>query len=131
MRGVEIELDALDDLILGRGVRRGRHRIPEGLFGPLERRLSALGFAPVLVVDLEVPPGTRIPAWHLAPPLADFGNVFWEVFTDRFRRKLFGSEVRNAKGDWDVLLTASSKRPIWANPLLAERYDDSRPVGMY
>lgn len=128
---MEIDDVILDDLILGRGVKRGRHHLPDEVFEALERRLSALGFSPGPVASLDFPVGVRLPAWLLAPPVADFGTVFWEVFTDRARRKLFASEVRNRKGDWDVVVPAGSRRPIWTNPGLAETYDASRPVGMY
>ena len=80
-------------------------------------------------VEIEV--GVRVPAWLVRPDLADFGTVFWELFTDRVRRKLFGSEVRNAKGDWDVQIAASSPIEVWAGLHLAESYDPSRPIGMY
>lgn len=128
---MEIDDEVLDDLILGRGVRRGRHLLPEPVFPVFERRLRALGFAPATVAELDLPLGVRLPAWLLAPPVADFGAVLWEVFTDRSRRKLFGTEVRNAKGDWDVVIPAGSRRLVWACPGLAESYDASRPVGMY
>ena len=80
-------------------------------------------------VEIEV--GVRVPAWLLRPGVADFGTVFWEIFTDRVRRKLYGSEVRNAKGDWEVQIPPSSALRIWAGLRLAETYDPSRPVGMY
>ncbi|KAA0250519.1 MAG: hypothetical protein EDX89_22705 [Acidobacteria bacterium] len=128
---MEIDEEVLDDLILGRGVRRGRHLLLEPVFPALEGRLRALGFVPATVGELDVPLGVRLPAWLLSPPVADFGAVLWEVFTDRSRRKLFGTEVRNAKGDWDVVILPGSRRLVWANPGLAETYDASRPVGMY
>lgn len=122
---------ALDDLILGRGVRRGRHAIPDGLGPCFAARLEALGFVETTVGAVEVAVGVRVPAWLVAAGVADFGWVFWELFTERSRRKLFGSEVRNAKGDWEVQLSPSSPRLIRAGLGLAETYDASRPVGMY
>ncbi len=122
--------DALDDLILGRGVKRGRHHLGPAA-AAFRARLSVTGFVEtrVAAVDLEV--GVRVPAWLLRGATADFGTVFWELFTDTFRRKLFGSEVRNAKGDWDVVLPTSSLETVWVNEALAESYDASRPVGMF
>ena len=122
---------ALDDLALGRGVRRGRHELPAELFPVFEERLAALGFRPTTVGQVDIEIGTRVPAWRLTPPVADFGTVFWEVFTPRARRRLFGSDARNAKGDWDVQLYPTSPETIWANLDLAERYDASRPIGIY
>lgn len=124
------QLDALDDLALGRSVRRGRHLLgPEA--GAFVERLRVLGFVPLAVGAIDVNVGVRVPAWLVRGETADFGTVFWEVFHDRARRKLFGSEVRNGKGDWDVVLLASSREPVFAALTLAESYDASRPVGMY
>jgi hypothetical protein len=122
---------ALDDLILGRGVKRGRHELPPEVFPLFRERLVACGFAPTVVGSVQIPVGVRVPGWLLHPPLADFGTVFWEIFTPRKKRKLFGSEVRNRKGDWEIQLSPGSEVTIWINDSLAERYDISRPVGMW
>jgi hypothetical protein len=122
---------ALDDLILGRGVKRGRHEIPPETFPLLRERLVACGFVPTVVAGVDIAIGVRVPAWLLRPPLADFGTVFWEIFTPKKRRKLFASEVRNRKGDWEIQLSPGSEVTIWVNDSLAERYDASRPVGMW
>jgi len=126
-----LEALALDDLILGRGVRRGRHELPRAVEPLFLERLAALGFTETTVAGVEIDVGVRVPAWLLRPGVADFGTVFWELFTDRVRRKLFGSEVRNAKGDWEVQVSPSSRRRIWAGLHLAEAYDASRPIGMF
>jgi hypothetical protein len=125
------EQTALDDLILGRGVKRGRHELPPGAFPLFRERLVACGFAPTVVAAVGIEVGVRVPAWLLRPPIADFGTVFWEVFTAVKRRKLFGSEVRNRKGDWEIQLSPGSETTIWVNDSLAESYDASRPVGMW
>jgi hypothetical protein len=67
----------------------------------------------------------------IASGQADYGTVFWEIFTDWVRRKLYGSDVRNAKGDWAIQIPPTSPSRIWAGLHLAENYDTSRPVGMY
>lgn len=131
MTGDAAEVDALDDLILGRGVKRGRHELSPEALALFRDRLAALGFQPTSVGAVDIEVGTRVPAWVLRPPFADFGTVFWEVFTDRKRRKLFGSVVRNGKGDWDIQLNAQSAETIHAKPALAESYDATRPVGIY
>jgi len=122
---------ALDDLILGRGVRRGRHTIPEELLALFPERLAALGYAPTTVKDVAIEVGTRVPAWLFRPPVADFGTIFWEVFTQRAKRKLFASQVRNAKGDWEIQLYPTHADLLYANLALAETYDASRPIGIY
>lgn len=128
---MDIDVAALDDLILGRGVRRGRHELPAEAVGMFQIRLKALGFAPTTVGAVDIDVGVRVPAWYLRAPFVDFGMVFWEVFTPRAKRKLFGSEVRNEKGDWDIQLYPASKEVIWANRDLAESYDATRPIGVY
>ena len=126
---------ALDDLILGRGVKRGRHALPPEAVGPFRERLAALGFVPMGVGEIDVPVGVRVPAWLLRENVADFGMVFWEVFTERAKRKLFGSEVRLTEGahagDWEIQLYPNSQETVFANPALAETYDASRPIGVY
>ena len=124
-------VSALDDLILGRGVKRGRHTIPPELIGLFPERLAALGFVPATVKEIAIEVGTRVPAWLFRPPVADFGTIFWEVFTERAKRKLFGSEVRNAKGDWEIQLYPTHAETLFANPALAETYDAGRPIGIY
>ncbi len=125
------EVEALDDLILGRGVKRGRHELPPDVVPLFLARLAVCGFVPSLVSDVSIEVGVRVPAWLLRPPLIDFGTVFWEVFTDEKRRKLFGSEVRGPKGDWEIQIPPFSRETVWAGLAHAERYDASRPVGMY
>ncbi len=122
---------AIDDLILGRGVRRGRHEIPLPLAALVRERLSACGFVETRVADVRIEVGVRVPAWLFRPPILDFGTVFWEVFTETKRRKLFGSEVRNRKGDWEIQIASSAPETFWAGLSFAERYDASRPVGMW
>lgn len=131
LTGVSDERLALDDLILGRGVKRGRHALLPGLEPPFRARLAALGFVETTVAAIDIEVGVRVPAWLVGAGVADFGTVFWELFTDRTRRKLFGSEVRNAKGDWEVQIPPSSPRRLWAGLHLGEAYDASRPIGMY
>ena len=128
---MDADLSALDDLILGRGVKRGRHQLPPEIFPVFRERLVSCGFVPTVVGAVEIEVGVRVPAWLLRPPLADFGTVFWEIFTPAKRRKLFGSVVRNRKGDWELQIPPGSEQTIWVNDALAERYDVSRPVGMW
>ena len=126
-----IDPAALDDLILGRGVKRGRHELPRDAVDLFRARLAANGFRPLGISEIGIAVGERVPAWLLQGNVADFGTVFWEVFTERAKRKLFGSEVRNRKGDWEIQLYPTSKEKVWANPDLVESYDASRPIGIY
>jgi hypothetical protein len=118
---------ALDDLILGRGVARGRHSLVHQ--GRLVReefleRLAANGFRPMTVRDAPIEAGERIPAFYLHPDGADFGYLRWEIFTPRSRRKLFQSERRRPDNqEWAVQLNLSSSESVWACPERKERHD--------
>ncbi len=118
---------ALDELILGRGVGRGRHSLlyrgrlvrPE-----FEERLLANGFRPMTVREAPIKPGEKIPAFHLHGDVADFGYVRWEVFTPKSRRKLFASEYRRPDNDeWAVQLNLASPVKVWACPERKEKHD--------
>ena len=118
---------ALDDLILGRGVARGRHsmRFRDRIVrAELEERLAANGFRLLTVSETQIEPGEKVPAFYLHDEVADFGYIRWEIFTPRSRRKLFASEHRRPDNDeWDVQLNLASQEKVWANPALKERHD--------
>jgi hypothetical protein len=122
------ELDhALDDLVLGRGVARGRHSLRyrgRSVAAQFEARLAANGFAPMTVRAAPIRAGERIPAFYVHDDVADFGYVRWEIFTPRSRRKLFASEYRRPDNqEWAVQLNLSSPEKVWANPSATERHD--------
>jgi hypothetical protein len=119
--------DALDDLILGRGVARGRHdlrwkgRLVRREF---EQRLAANGFARATVRETAIDPGEKVPGFYLHDEVADFGYVRWEIFTPRSRRKLFASEHRRGDNqEWAVQLNLSSPETVWTSPARRERHD--------
>src|SRR6266540_27111 len=109
---------ALDDLILGRGVGRGRHsllyrgRLARAEF---EERLLANGFRPVTVREVPIKPGEKIPAFHLHDDFADFGYIRWEVFTSKYRRP--------DNDEWAVQLNLASPVKVWASPERKEKHD--------
>jgi hypothetical protein len=119
--------DTLDDLILGRGVARGRHELVHRgrpVREEMEERLAANGFAPTTVAQVAIEAGEKVPAFHLDGNAADFGYVRWEIFTPRSRRKLFASERRRSDNqEWAIQLSPSSAEPIWACPDRRERHD--------
>lgn len=119
--------DALDDLILGRGVARGRHELTldgKDVSGEFLKRLMANGFRPVTVREAEFEAGERIPAFCLRGKIVDFGYLRWEVFTPRSRRKLFASERRNPEnGEWEIQINLASPERVWANAELKEKHD--------
>ena len=68
--------DALDDLILGRGVARGRHSLTHQgrpVRAEFEERLRENGFAPTTVRAAEIEAGEKVPAFYLHGDTADFG----------------------------------------------------------
>jgi hypothetical protein len=126
--------DALDELILGHGVARGRHDLQyrgRPVRAELEERLAANGFAPTTVAAVAIAPGEKVPAFHLDDDAADFGYVRWEIFTPRSRRKLFASERRRPDNqEWAIQLSASSTECIWACPSRKERHDVENVVAV-
>ena len=75
-------------------------------------------------------PGQRAPAFHVDGSTAVFGWVFWEKFSERRMRKLFGSVVRNAKGDWAVQIPEKKKTPVFANVAQISEMDIDHPTGL-
>jgi hypothetical protein len=125
-----LTLSALRDLAAGRGVRRARHDLRVDDESHRTLFLEALrleGFEPARVRDVDVEPGMRVPAFLVRGDRADFGWVFWEKFTDRRSRKLFGSVVRNAKGDWEIQLGPGSHERVYARLAGRMKVDSERP----
>ena len=119
--------DALDDLILGRGVARGRHELrhrDRPVRDEFVERLRANGFRPLTVREAEIEAGEKIPAFYLQDDAVDFGWIRWEIFTPRSRRKLFASERRRPdNSEWEIQLNLSSPEKVWAAPELKQRHD--------
>ncbi len=126
---------ALDDLILGRGVARGRHRLVyqgRPVRTRFEERLRANGFRPMTVREAAIEPGQKIPAFCLHDDIADFGYIRWEIFTPRSRRKLFASEYRRSDNqEWAIQLSLSSLETVWASPERKEKHDVSTVVPVH
>ena len=127
--------DALDDLILGRGVARGRHEAKHqgrNVSAELVERLRANGFAPTTVRDAAIEAGEKIPAFYLHGDTVDFGWIRWEIFTPRSRRKLFASEYRRPDNqEWAVQLNLASPETVWANPEAREKHDVDTVVAVH
>lgn len=126
---------ALDDLVLGRGVARGRHGLrwkDRSVAREFEERLLANGFSPTTVRHAAIEPGERIPAFHLDGDAADFGYIRWEIFTPTSRRKLFASERRRPDNEeWAVQLGIGSTEAVWANASAKERHDVDTVVAVH
>jgi hypothetical protein len=125
---VDAELSgALDDLILGQGVARGRHSLRhqgKPVRAQFEERLLANSFRPMTVREAPIEAGERIPAFHIDGDSVDFGYIRWEIFTPKSRRKLFASEYRRPDNEeWAVQLNLASPEKVWASPERKERHD--------
>lgn len=122
--------DALDDIILGHTVKRARHELIHNdidLTDHFIKSLIAHGFNPSTVGDITVQPGERVPAFYLERSTAYFGWVFWEKFSQLRLRKLFGTVVRNIKGDWFIQLPSNSPAIIYVNTSTIFEMDIDRP----
>lgn len=119
--------EALDDLILGRGVARGRHELRHrgrAVRDEFLERLRANGFRPMTVRESPIEAGEKIPAFHLDDDAVDFGWLRWEIFTPTSRRKLFASERRRKdNNEWAVQLNLSSPETVWASAERKEKHD--------
>lgn len=117
----------LDDLILGRGVARGRHTLVwngRTVAAEFADRLEVNGFVPTTVREAVIEPGERLPAFCVRGDLAEFGWIRWEIFTPRSRRKLFASERRrNDNDEWAVQINAGSPERVFANRARKESHD--------
>jgi hypothetical protein len=126
-------LAALRDLAAGRGVKRGRHELrigDEDRSGLFLEALRIEGFEPMRVRDVEAPLGERVPAFLVREGRADFGWVFQEKFTPTRARQLFGSVVRNAKGDWEIQLGPASPEVIYVQLVGRMATDPDRPSSL-
>lgn len=79
------------------------------------------------VGDVDVQPGERVPAFYIKSSTAYFGWIFWEKFSDLKLRKLWGSVVRNAKGDWAIQIPAGRGTKIHAGLSLKIEMDIENP----
>jgi hypothetical protein len=123
--------DALTDLAEGR-IQRSKHAlILDGADLALffEKALEDAGFKPLKVRDLAISKAVRYPAWVIREGTAHFGHVFQEKFTEEERRTLFGSVVRDWRGDWELMLTRRSRETVWVNLDQGAPFDEDRPSG--
>lgn len=122
--------EALDAIIDGTIVKRSRHELfhdGADLTAMFKDRLSVRGYAPTTVAAVSVEPGERVPAFYVEQGTAHFGWVFWEQFTSWKIRKLWGSIVKNSRGDWEIQIPAARTTVIYANPALKMEMDIDHP----
>lgn len=124
--------EVLSDIVEGKIVKRARHELRwESRDVSLEfiDVLTDYGYKPTTVAAVAIQPGERVPAFYLENGTAYFGWVFWEKFTQLRLRKLFGSVIRNAKGDWAIQIPDKRNTVIYANPSLKTEMDIENPSG--
>lgn len=122
--------DALGEIVDGAAVKRARHDLVfEGtnLTALFVEVLRERGYGETTVDDVKVRPGERVPAFLIRDGRAFFGWVFWEQFTSWKLRKLWGSVVKNRRGDWDLQIPAGNDSSIYANPALLLEMDIDHP----
>ncbi len=130
MRTNEELLEALSDIVHGRSVKRAKHElIFEGndITGPFIQTLTGHHYLPSTVDRIIIQPGERVPAFFIERDTAYFGWVFWEKFTQLRLRKLFGTVVRNPKGDWLIQLPSNSTKTVYADTSQIFEMDIDRP----
>ncbi len=122
---------ALRDLVRGDGVHRATHTLEvdgRDVSALFLRILNAEGFCESRIDEIDIEPGERVPAFYVDGVHAHFGWVFWEIFSEDRRRKLFGSQARNEKGDWAIMLARSAR--VHACLRRKESMDVQRPSNL-
>ncbi len=122
---------SLKDLATGRGVKRTRHTLIVDGHDYTEdfiQILQQVGFTPVTIAEAAVEPGERIPAFYISNSTAYFGWIFYEKFTEQKMRKLWGSVIRNQKGDWAIQISPKKNSTVYANSNQRTHMDLDRPT---
>lgn len=125
--------DALREIIEGKIVKRAKHALVHDgidLTDVFVDELRQLGYRATTVGNVDAKPGERVPAFYIENSVAYFGWVFWEQFTSWKIRKLWGSVVKNRKGDWDIQIPDARPTTIYANEKLKLEMDIDHPPGV-
>ena len=118
MKSEDEIITALDDIIDGKVVNRSMHKLVydgRDVSQSFIERLLQRNYLPMRVEEIAVTSGERVPAFVVRDVIAYFGWVFVEKFSDKKSRKLFGSVVKNKKGDWLIQIPSNSKEIVYAN----------------
>ena len=121
---------ALRDISEGKIVKRSKHELVykgRNVTSEFIDELSSAHYHPVKVGDVAIQPGQRVPAFYIDAATAYFGWIFWEKFTQLRFRKLFGTVVRNSKGDWLIQIPANSTKTVYSQTDNILEMDIDRP----
>lgn len=122
--------EAFDDVITGVGAKRAKVDLlfdGKDLTNAFIEALDRNGYKRGTVEAINIQPGERVPAFYIENVTAYFGWVFWEKFTEKKMRKLWGSVVRNQKGDWAIQIPPTKPTLIYANERAKIEMDIDRP----
>ncbi len=125
--------EVLRDIVEGKTVKRGKHELHWGgtdLSREFIEVLLECGYRSTEVKNVNILPGERVPAFYIEHGIAYFGWVFWEKFTASRVRKLFGSTVRNVKGDWAIQIPSSRGVTLYVNTGMTYGMDLENPSGL-
>ncbi|MBL1207102.1 MAG: hypothetical protein D8M58_16980 [Calditrichaeota bacterium] len=110
--------EAFNDIVLGNGVKRSVHDLVYDNADYSDLFITCLkrnNFFPLPLKHTTINPGFRYPGFYLIDSVAYFGHLFWEVFSESRKRKIWGSVVRNEKGDWKYILPGNSSKIVYIN----------------
>lgn len=127
----DLIFESLRDLATGNGVKRTRHTLIVDGRDYTDKFIQVLkdaGFDPVTIAEAPVEPGERVPAFYIKDSTAYFGWIFYEKFTGQKMRKLWGSTVRNQKGDWAIQISPKKNITVYANSKQKTPMDLDRPT---
>ncbi len=118
--------EIFNDIIIGNGVKRSVHKLVYNKTDYSELFINCLqhnSFLPTTLKNIELEIGMRYPGFYIINSVAYFGHLFWEVFSNTKKRKIWGSVIRNNKGDWEYILPGNSSKIIYINKLKPEFVD--------
>ena len=118
------------EIIDGKSVKRSKHElffagidVSNVFVDELERKQ----YLPATVAAIPCEQGERVPAFAIEESQAYFGWVFWEKFSERRMRKLFGSELKTDQGTWALQISEGNGKIIYANRSLKLEMDMDHP----
>jgi len=118
--------EAFSDIILGNGVKRSVHNLVFNTIDYSDLFINCLKihtFLPIPLKNTKLEIGVRYPGFYIENSVAYFGHLFWEVFSENRKRKIWGSIIRNQKGDWKYILPGNSSKIVYINLTKAQAID--------